>query len=263
MIIDFLKENFFYLHPGYTTFNTVIFGLVLGLIILGIIKIFSKLEKDPLDLLYPLIPIIIFGSSSRALVDNHVYPRIYLLATPGIYISIGLMTIVLLSISVLIERHYGVKYSKVIAIVGTFICLPNIVLLISHGINYHIMLFELSLWLFISGLFYLIKDKFSVLSKRGNLSVLSAHIFDATSTFVAMDFFGYSEQHVLPTFMINITGTSLVMYPLKIIIILLILYVVDKGVDDKTSNHMLKLAVFILGLAPGIRNFTTLILAMS
>ncbi len=262
MWIDFIRDNFFYLHPGYTTFNTVIFGLILGLIILAIIMIFKKLGKDPLDLMYPLIPIIIFGSTSRALVDNQMYPRIYLLATPGIYISIGLMTICLLVISVIIEKHWNLTYYKIILVCGTLISIPNIVLIILHGINYWIMLFEISLWIAISGIFLLLKDKFNLLNHRGNLAVLSAHILDATSTFVAMDFFGYYEQHVLPTFMINLTGTAIVMYPLKIVIILIILYVIDLEIDDCTTNHMLKLAVFILGLAPGIRNFTTLILSM-
>lgn len=263
MFTDFLMDNFFYLHPGYTTFNTIVFGLVLGLIIIGIIWIFRKIEKDPLDLLYPLIPIIIFGSTSRALVDNHVYPRIYLLATPGIYISIGLMTITLLIISVLVERYANIKYTNIILSCGILICIPNVYLMISHGINFFIFFLELTLWALISGLFYLGKNRFELLGNKGNLSTLSAHIFDATSTFVAMDFFGYYEQHVLPTFMINLTGTALVMYPLKIVIILVILYVVDLEVDDKTSNHMIKLAIFILGLAPGIRNFSTLILSMS
>lgn len=52
------------------------------------------------------------------------------------------------------------------------------------------------------------------------------------------------------------------MYPLKIVLILLALYIIDKMIDDETSKNMLKLSIFILGLAPGIRNFTTLILAM-
>ena len=118
------------------------------------------------------------------------------------------------------------------------------------------------IWLFISGIFILLRNKIKLLNNKGNLEVLSAHIFDATSTFVAMDFFGYYEQHVLPTFLINISGTALIMYPLKIGIILLILYIIDKEVDEKTTNHMLKLAIYILGLAPGIRNFTTLIISL-
>lgn len=263
MIQEFIEENFFYLHPGYTSFNTIIFGLILGLIILGIIKIFNKINKDPLDLIYSLIPIIIFGSTSRALVDNHIYPRIHLIATPGIYIFIGILTILILIISVKIEKHAHITYNEFIFIIGSIICIPNIILCIIHGINYKITIFELILWIVISSLFFILRARINILNNKGNLEILSAHIFDATSTFVAMDFFGYYEQHVLPTFMINLTGTALIMYPLKIIVIFMILYIVDKYIDDKTANHMLKLAIFILGLAPGIRNFTTLILSMS
>ena len=262
MFKEFIMDNFFYLHPGYTTFNTIIFGLVLGMIILGIIKIFNKIDKDPLDLVYPLIPIILFGSTSRALVDNHIYPRIHLLATPGIYIFIGLLTILILIISIIIEKHSNIKYSNIITIFGSIILIPNIILIIIHGINLEITIFELLIWLFISGIFILLRNKIKLLNNKGNLEVLSAHIFDATSTFVAMDFFGYYEQHVLPTFLINMSGTALIMYPLKIGIILLILYIIDKEVDEKTTNHMLKLAIYILGLSPGIRNFTTLIISL-
>lgn len=262
MFKEFIMDNFFYLHPGYTTFNTIIFGLILGIIILGIIKIFEKINKDPLDLLYPLIPIIIFGSTSRALVDNHVYPRIHLLATPGIYIFIGILTIILLITSTIIEKHCNIKYSTVITIFGSIITIPNIFLLIFHGINIEATLLELGLWIIVTCIFILFRNNLKVLKEKGNLEVLSAHIFDATSTFVAMDFFGYYEQHVLPTFLINMFGTALIMYPLKIGVILLVLYIIDKEVNEKTSNHMLKLAIYILGLAPGIRNFTTLILSL-
>ena len=141
MFKEFIMDNFFYLHPGYTTFNTIIFGLVLGMIILGIIKIFNKIDKDPLDLIYPLIPIILFGSTSRALVDNHIYPRIHLLATPGIYIFIGLLTILILIISIIIEKHSNIKYSNIITIFGSIILITNIILIIIHGINLEITIF--------------------------------------------------------------------------------------------------------------------------
>lgn len=263
MFKEFVMDNFFYLHPGYTTFNTIIFGLILGIIILGIIKIFDKINKDPLDLIYPLIPIILFGSTSRALVDNHIYPRIHLLATPGIYIFIGILTIFLLIISIMIEKRANIQYSTVITIFGSITTIPNIILIIIHGINFGATLLELGLWIIISGIFVLLRNNIETLKNRGNLEVLSAHIFDATSTFVAMEFFGYYEQHVLPTFLINLSGTALIMYPLKIGVILLVLYIIDKEVNEETSNHMLKLAVYILGLAPGIRNFTTLILSFA
>lgn len=262
MFFNFIEENFFYLHPGYTTFNTIIFGIVLGLIILAIIKIFEKLDKNPKDLVYVLIPIIFFGSSSRALVDNHIYPRIHLLATPGIYIAIGLFVIFLLIFSVYLERNTGIKYTKTILIVGLIICIPNVFLLAVHGINVKILLFELLCFIIISSPFVLLRNRWKLLKNPVNLSVLLAHILDATSTFVAVDFFNYSEQHVLPTFLINLSNSAIIMYPLKIIIILVIIYVIDYYIDDVTSNNMLKLAIFILGLAPAIRNMTTLILSI-
>lgn len=85
-----------------------------------------------------------------------------------------------------------------------------------------------------------------------------AHIFDASSTFVAVDFYGYGEQHVVPSALTKLTGTAFVMYPLKIIVILSALYVIDLYVEDRTVKNMLKLAIFILGLAPGLRNFLSL-----
>lgn len=260
---SFIEEHFFYLHPGYTTFNTIVFGIVLGIIIIGIIKIFKKIEKNPLELLYPLIPIIIFGSTSRALVDNHVYPRIHLLATPGIYIFIGLMSILLLLVSVMMEKRFKIPYTNTIFVTGLLLCIPNIVIMLTFGINIKIVFFELLIWKIISDVFILLKNKIKILETPYNLEILLAHIFDATTTFVALDFFAYYEQHVLPTFLINLSNTAIVMYPLKIIAILLILYIIDKWIDDENSKNMLKLAIFILGLAPGIRNFSTLILSIS
>ena len=87
-----------------------------------------------------------------------------------------------------------------------------------------------------------------------------AHLFNASSTFIAVSFYGYSEQHVLPNALYKLTGTALVMYPLKITVILFALYVIDTYVEDKTIKNMLKLAIFILGLAPGLRDFLTLII---
>ena len=52
--------------------------------------------------------------------------------------------------------------------------------------------------------------------------------------------------------------SAIVMFPLKIAVILPALYIIDTYVEDKTIRNMLKLAIFILGLAPGIRNFLSL-----
>jgi len=262
MISNFIEENFFYLHPGYNTFNTIVFGIVLGVIILGINELFKRIDKNPNELMFVLIPLIIFGSTSRALVDNQIYPRIHLLATPGIYIFIGIMTIILLLLSTFLERHLKYKYTDIILVFGSIICIPNIALMIIHGINFNILLIEITCFLIVSSPFIIFRKNVKILNNHTNLKVLLAHILDAISTFIALDFFNYSEQHVLPTFMINLAGTALIMYPLKIIIILSILCIIDRLLDDKIDNNTLKLSIYILGLAPAVRNISTLILSI-
>ena len=104
MILEYIRENFIYLHPGYTILNTVVFGIILGISILLIIKMFKYIKKDPADLMIPLVPFIFFGSSARALVDNNIYPLTYLLVTPGIYLLTGSAAIITLLAAVFLEK---------------------------------------------------------------------------------------------------------------------------------------------------------------
>ncbi len=253
---QFIGENFIYLHPGYTILNTLVFGIILGIAVILIIKLFKFLKKDPKDLLIPIIPFIFFGSSARALVDNGIYPLTYILVTPGIYILTGLITITAFLTSVYIGRKTNFDYRYIMLIIGIVLCIPNVVN--TPHINFTAFFEVIIAWLLTSSVFIIFRNKWSLIRDKFNLSVLMAHLFDASSTFVAVDFYGYGEQHVLPSALTNLTGTALVMYPLKITVILLALYVIDTYVEDKTIKNMLKLAIFILGLAPGLRNFLSL-----
>lgn len=217
---------------------------------------FKFIKKDPKDILIPIIPFIFFGSSARALVDNGIYPLIHLLVTPGIYVFTGLVTIATILTSVYLEKKIYIDYKYIIFAVGVIICIPNIIN-INH-LNSTVILEVIGIWVIISLIFLLIGQKWSLLKDKFNFSALSAHLFDATTTFVAVDFYGYGEQHVLPSTLTNITGTAFVMYPLKITVILLALYVIDIYIEDRTVKNTLKLAIFILGLAPGLRNFLSL-----
>jgi len=257
-ILQYIRENFIYLHPGYTILNTVVFGIILGISILFIIKMFRYLKKDPADLIVPLIPFIFFGSSARALVDNNIYPLTYLLVTPGIYLLTGFMAIVTLLAAYFIEKKTDIDYRYIIFAVGIVICIPNILFL--GPINIVAALQVVGVWALISSFFVIVRNKWSLLTDKVNLTVLMAHLFDASSTYIAVDFYGYSEQHVLPSALTGLVGSAIVMFPLKIAVILTALYIIDTYIEDKTIANMLKLAIFILGLAPGLRNFLSLIM---
>ena len=257
-ILEYIRQNFIYLHPGYTILNTVVFGIILGICILLIIKMFKYIKKDPAELMIPLIPFIFFGSSARALVDNNIYPLTYLLVTPGIYLLTGLMAIITLLFAVFVERKTSFDYRYIIFTVGAVVCIPNI--LFMSPINLVATLQVVGVWAIVSSIFVLLRNKWSLLSNRFNLSVLMAHLFDASSTYIAVDYYGYYEQHVLPSALTALFGTALVMFPLKIVVILGALYIIDTYIEDRTIANMLKLAIFILGLAPGLRNFLSLIM---
>ncbi|MGB9936359.1 MAG: DUF63 family protein [Methanobacterium sp.] len=255
-ISQFIQDNFLYLNPGYTLLNTIVFGIILGIIVILVIRMFKYIKKDPGDLLIPVIPFIFLGSSARALVDNGIYPLVLWLVTPGIYILTGLLTILTLLASVYIQKKKGYNYTYVMFAVGVILCLPNIFYM--SGLNLVAFFEVLGAWALISSIFVLLRNKWNLLKDKLNLSALLAHLFDASSTFIAVDFYGYGEQHVLPNALTGLTGTAFVMFPLKIAVILGVLYVIDEYIEDKTIRNMLKLAIFILGVAPGLRNFLSL-----
>ncbi|MCE5213117.1 MAG: DUF63 family protein [Methanobacterium sp.] len=255
-VSEFIRTYLIYFGPGYNIFNTVVFGIALGIIVILIIKMFRIIKKDPKDLIFPVIPFIFFGSSTRALVDNGIYPLSYLLITPGIYFITGFMTIITLLAAVYLERKTNFDYRYFILFVGVIICIPNILKI--PNINLLALFQVLGAWVLVSSIFIILRNKWSLIADKFNLSVLLAHIFDASATFVAIDFYPYMEQHVLPNALIGLTGTALVMFPLKIVIILLALYVIDKYIEDNTIKNMLKLAIFILGISTGLRDLLSL-----
>ncbi len=87
-------------------------------------------------------------------------------------------------------------------------------------------------------------------------------MIDASSTYVGMDWLGYYEKHVVPTFFIDFVGmftdhAALVMYPLKLLVFIPVFYMLDnefKGENDKKIVPLMKLVILVLGLSPAVRN---------
>ncbi len=116
--------------------------------------------------------------------------------------------------------------------------------------------------------FYLVAQrlKSSIFTNPLNLSILLAHFMDASSTYIGVDKLGYYEKHVVPTYLIQLTGTALVMYPLKLIIFIGVLYLLDTQFeDDRQSSNMkmlIKMVILILGLSPATRNTIRMMLGI-
>jgi uncharacterized membrane protein len=92
-----------------------------------------------------------------------------------------------------------------------------------------------------------------------NSAILSFHMLDASATFASLSFFGYSEQHVLPNLLIPYLGPAS-MFLLKLLVLIPVLYIIDRETEPGNFRNFLKTAIIILGLAPGLRDLLRLLL---
>mgnify|MGYP001139489026 CR=1 FL=1 len=121
--------------------------------------------------------------------------------------------------------------------------------------------------------FYIIK----ILSKRFsglsisvhgiNVLIVFGHLLDASATSIGVDFIGYQEKHVLPSFLMNTFDTAFVMFPLKLLFILPAIYYIDRVAEESEegSKHIIalvRLAILVLGFAPGTRDLIRLALGV-
>lgn len=126
---------------------------------------------------------------------------------------------------------------------------------INNLFGFGFIIFLIGTWSLVFYGTYKIKPKLLSLENAG---ILVSHLFDASSTFTALTFFGFYEQHVLPNLFIRNLGFGpWVMFPLKIIVVWTVLYYIDKSKEDLFLKRFLKIVILILGLALGIRDFLT------
>ncbi|MEA1966435.1 MAG: DUF63 family protein [Euryarchaeota archaeon] len=251
---------------GYNIVNTLTWAMVLVLCVYALhsLKVFKRLGVT-IDQRFVIgvVCYVLFGSSLRVLVDADIFapPLKYIFITPNIYFVVFAITMVslLLSLSIYKERYY-ISF----AAIGLVLTSLNIgVLLWSEGIAHPLeALLIVALTVLIAASIYVGAGfaKIEFLRGRFNIAILGAHLLDASSTTVAIDVLtGYSGKHVVENYLIDLTGTGAVMYPLKLLLLIPMLYLIDSEFDEIELRDLLKLVVLVLGLAPGCRN-TILIL---
>lgn len=290
MFQDFLYDHFVYpiINNGwYNPANTMIYGLFL---VVGVYLVFRLLRRLDIGIdryfLYAILPFIFWGSTTRVLHDAAFAGRLatpelnsffgsHLFPTPGSYlITFGLALLVLL-MSLVIQKltggtkrtfigiamsKGGIPYWKTMTVIGVILCAINAWLI--PVVSAIPLLMVVGFWAIWSGLFFAI-GRWKALTNRihglknllsgQNLVILSAHFFDASATFTALTFFGYWEQHVVPNLFIPMFG-PVSMFFLKAAVVLPVLWAIDTYGEKGSFNNFLKIVVFILGIAPGLRD---------
>lgn len=282
--MDFVSEYF--LNPilsngWFNPVNSIVYGIVL---IAAVYLVFKMLRRMDIHInrhfLYAILPFILWGASTRVLHDAAYYGvlagpvgKFYSLPifpTPGSYFITFTLALVVLIVSLAFQRYAKLPYWKLMLAAGVILDVINFALMPAFnmipvalvlGITGLWSLLFLLLWKFsekVSGkaaskIFKPLREIFTL----QNSAILSSHMLDASATYVAMTFFGYSEQHPLPRFLIDLSNPA-AMFLLKLIVLIPVLYIIDRYAERGDFRNFLKIVILILGLAPGLRDMIRL-----
>jgi len=239
---------------GYNPVNTLLYAILL-VATLPILFKFLKAMKLRLngELFASLLPFVLLGSVMRTIEDY--YAISILLKTPFIYVWMSMLAVLVVLIASYAERKLAVKGSILVFAAGL---LPLL-----HFSTWLSLSNWLAFWLtsflvlgFALALMLLWETKKSKYFTRENYVVMLAHLYEASASYVAIEFFKLSEQHVLANLLIDSVGTWS-LFLLKLAVVSLFLYIVDRETKDVELKNYLKFVAFVLGFAPGTRNLLT------
>ncbi|MBN2203371.1 MAG: DUF63 family protein [Candidatus Aenigmarchaeota archaeon] len=257
MIEQFINENF--MEPMchyYTTPGTIVYGIMLMVTAWVTYKLLRKLKiKIDKRFFFALLPFIIYGGWTRALRDHMmgIYQSNFF-CSPPIYFVIFFVTWAAILLGLLLEKKLKIPYERTVATVGLLMLAYNATLTqINNYDGFFIIIGLVSVW---SIIFFTISHFKPKWLSSINAGILVSHLLDASSTFTALTYFGYYEQHVLPSFLIDIFGPW-IMFPLKISVVWTVLYIIDQSKEDKFFKNLLKIIILVLGLSLGLRDFLT------
>ncbi|HID20149.1 MAG TPA: DUF63 family protein [Methanophagales archaeon] len=267
----------YYIHPitydtGYNPVNTITWALMLGLIIFILLKILKKLgiviDKR---FVAAVIPYIFVAASLRVMEDAELFspPMSYMLITPLIYFLIFFCCVAILVILERLSRPNRINdYKVVFGLIGVLWFIANLIILLRNEelINLWVLFAVIGISSMILLVIYMIGMIFHAkfLTESLNVSVLAAHLLDASSSYIGIDFLGYSGKHVIEGMIVKHTGTAAGMFLLKLGILIPVLYLVDIGFEGREIElkNLVLLALIVIGLAPAVRNTLRIILGV-
>jgi len=250
-IPDFIRQYYIdpiVLNQGYNFVNTLTYAL---LAVLATYLTFKFIEKRRIKIdrnfVVSIMILVALGTMIRLFEEAGISGS-YFLVTPLIWIEMFAFIFGLFLVSRFIERRFKIPYYKTLSTVGLFLILIPLTLVLSKLTQFKGVLISLLLLIPFAVILYFVKWKLE------NKLVTMAHIFDATATFTAVQFYGFTELYQIPRFLIA-TFSPVSFIVVKILVVVGILLLVDRYSDDKNFNNFLKLVIAVLGLGPAIRDF--------
>ena len=235
----------------------IYFAILLIIFYISYKYIFKKIKFDR-KLIISIIPAMLLAIGIRLLVDVGYFEKSKLWnVTPGVYILGFIYGLLIISLGKLFEKIFGMEYHKVSLIIGFIPVIYIYSIFFEHSKSIINLFISVSLSFITSFIVYKIFSNF-FFNKPENLAIIFAHSLDAYGSFIGIDFYNFSEEHILAEFLIKISGTAAILIPIKIIVVSLIIHFIDKsfirGEISELFYKMIKLIIFVIGFGPGVRN---------
>ncbi len=254
VIPEFIEEYF--VDPiksggGYNLVNTVTYTLILVAVACLVYHYFGRRIVFHQKAYYAISLFILVGASARVVKDMGISDS-YILVTPLIYILTFGIACILLIVTVILWKE---DYYKYMAIAALCLFASIVVILVRNAetINSKGFFYIVTTAAAGSLLVYYVARHETFTFITDSMEVMGGHIFDASATSFGIAMFGYFEQHLVPGFFIELFGTPFVMFPLKITVVGIILYLI-KDIEEEGFKNLLKLIVLALGAAPAVRD---------
>ncbi|MCD6403458.1 MAG: DUF63 family protein [Candidatus Aenigmarchaeota archaeon] len=233
------------LGKGYNVCNTLVYSFILIASLFFIFRFLKRVKvKVDGELALSVIPFVILGSVTRVLRDASILTS-WLFVSPFIYLTVFLIYFVTFLIGLVISKKTGLSYSFIPIILGSLIVGTAIGFLPIKNLFpfVYVFLFFFPWFLIIVPMNWKVENKIILLN----------HLFDSTTTTIAVSLYGYYEQHPLPNFLIrNFTPVSFILF--KLVVVSLVLILLDRFEENTEFRNFLKLVIGILGAATGMRD---------
>lgn len=280
MISDFIYK--YYIDPvryeqPYNAVETITYALIL---IAALYLIYYWFKKTDMKIDGPFVlatlPYVILGGVLRVVQDAHMISSDlqFLLVTPPIYVLLFLYAVIILFVSrYLAGQGICKNYLKIYAGAGLFTSFCVILLLTAWGLTHtRIDLFVLVIIplmaIVATAIVFAVMRyalKWEYVTDPLYMTLLFGQLLDASATSYGIDLHPtvkYIEQHVVGSFLIDWTHTAFVMFPLKLVVLFPAIYIMEQYRKEANPAfwHLVLLAMITVGLAPGIRDMTRMVL---
>lgn len=250
---------------GYNLINTAVYGILL--LAISFCIVYPQLDKRGIKFNYKfalaLMPYVLLGTALRAinafeLLGNAVKKTMnpfelgYWTYTPGVWFLVFAIVVIGLVLGKWLEKTKKIDFYKAIAGWGILAAIIPAIIVFSNFKSFDHFGINVIAILAITSFVVLIANniaKIKILRDKMNILALAGQVIDGFTAYYAISFLGFGEQHVLSS--IILYNMPLMFILAKIILILLIIYYVEKEIKNENLKGFIKIFLIILGFATG------------